>query len=141
MRCEDIMKRDIECLRPDETVQSAARKMRDNDIGFLPVCDAAGKVLGTLTDRDITVRVCAENRPIGSTKVMDVMTRQAITSRPSDDITRAEELMARHHKSRMLVCDDSDKLVGIISLSDIAEHDDEHAADTLRAIAERETHP
>ena len=60
MRCEEIMKRDVRTISPDEPVQAAASIMRDTNIGFLPVCDAtSGRVVGTLTDRDIAVRVVA----------------------------------------------------------------------------------
>ena len=59
MRCREIMKSDVECVEPRATVQDAARRMRDEEIGFLPVCDDSMKVLGTVTDRDLTIRVLA----------------------------------------------------------------------------------
>ena len=63
MKCKDIMKTDIECVSPQASVQEAARKMRDQNIGFLPVCEANMKVIGTVTDRDITIRAVAEGLP------------------------------------------------------------------------------
>jgi CBS domain-containing protein len=136
MRCEEIMKRQVECLTPSDTVQSAAQRMRDRNVGFLPVCDAQGKVLGTLTDRDIVIRLVAENQP-ASSRVEVAMSREVVACKPSDDVRRAEELMSRHHKSRMMVID-GDKLVGVISLSDIAQHDSANASQTMQSVSERE---
>lgn len=141
MRCEEIMKKPVECCGPDDTVQTAARKMRDAEIGFVPICDSSNKVLGTLTDRDIVLRVCADNKPVASTKIKDVMTREAITCKTSDDLSRAEQLMGQHHKSRLMVTDNGGKLVGVISFSDIADHEGaDRVAETARQITSREIH-
>src|SRR5215204_2008792 len=78
MRCKDIMKRQIECVSPAGTVEHAARRMRDQNIGFLPVCDESGQVVGTITDRDIAVRVVAERQP-GTTPVEKVMTNEVVS--------------------------------------------------------------
>jgi CBS domain-containing protein len=139
MRCEEIMKRDIERVSPRDTVEDAACRMRDENVGFLPVCDQSKKVLGTLTDRDIAVRLVAGKKP-GSTLVEDIMTREVIACRPQDDIRKAEKLMADHHKSRIMCIDDAGSLIGIISLSDIAQHESgARASETLRQVSERET--
>jgi len=138
MRCEEVMKKDVECASTNEQVQAAARRMRDENIGFLPVCDGDRKVLGALTDRDIAVRVVAEGRP-PSTRVGDVMTRESITCSPGDDITRAEELMAKNHKSRIMCLDAGGRLCGVISLSDVVTVEEAgRASDTMRQVSERE---
>jgi CBS domain-containing protein len=139
MRCEEIMKKSVECIAPKDTVEAAARRMRDENVGFLPVCDASGKVLGTLTDRDIAIRVVAKNGS-GATPVEKVMTAEVISCSPSDTLTEAQELMAKHQKSRIMCIDESDRLVGVISLSDIAQHDGK-AAKTLQQVSERESRP
>jgi CBS domain-containing protein len=139
MRCEEIMKRDVQCVDPKDPVELAARRMRDENVGFLPVCDSSRKVLGALTDRDIAVRLVAEGRP-PTTSVGDVMTREVIASRPGDDITRAEQLMGEHHKSRMICTDEQGRLVGVISLSDIAQVEDEsRASQTMKQVSARES--
>jgi CBS domain-containing protein len=141
MRCEEIMKKDVECAAPTETIQSAAIRMRDENIGFLPVCDESGKVLGTITDRDIAIRVAAEDRPARTT-VEQVMTREAVACKPSDDVRDCERLMAQKQKSRMLCLDDRGRLVGVISLSDIAKREQgDRAAETLRQVSAREARP
>src|SRR6478672_10228252 len=98
MRCEEIMQRKIEYVTLQDSVERAAERMRDMDIGFLPVCDAARHVLGTLTDRDVAVRVVADKRP-PSTHVGDVMTREVVACRPTDDVGRAEQLLRDRRKS------------------------------------------
>jgi CBS-domain-containing membrane protein len=140
MRCEDIMKRPGECVTTKDTVQTAAQKMRDGNIGFLPVCDDNQKVIGTVTDRDITIRASAENRSASGTKISDVMSREVFACRPSDDISNAQELMSKHHKSRILCTDESGKLAGVISLSDIAQYQPDAGAQTLKDVTSRESH-
>ena len=115
--------------------------MRDANIGFLPVCDPSRKVLGAITDRDIAVRVVADGRP-PTTAVGDVMTREVVACRPEDDVRRAEELMGKQHKSRMIVADEQWRLLGVISLSDIAQVEDaSRASQTMKQVTEREVRP
>jgi CBS domain-containing protein len=141
MRCEEIMKRDVECVEPTEPVQAAARRMRDANVGFLPVCDSSRKVLGAITDRDIAIRIVAEGLP-PTTAAADVMTQEVVACRPGDDVTRAEQLMGTHQKSRMICTDESGRLAGVISLSDIAQVEDaSRASQTMKQVTEREARP
>ncbi|MBI4510310.1 MAG: CBS domain-containing protein [Deltaproteobacteria bacterium] len=139
MRCEEIMKKEVTFVSAQDSVERAAQKMRDENVGFLPVCDQNQKVLGTLTDRDIVIRQVAAGLPLG-TKVGEVMTREAVTCQPSDDIKLAEKLLSEHKKSRIMCTDEDGKLVGVISLSDIAqaETEDRSVAETVRKVTERE---
>ena len=138
MTCDEIMKRDVECVSPGDTVEDAAARMRDANVGFLPICDQSRKVLGTLTDRDITIRLVAAGKP-GSTLVEDVMTRDAVTCRPEDDIRRAEELMRVNQKARIPCVDDTGRVVGVVSLTDLAQYEDEHrAAEVITEVTGRE---
>ena len=141
MRCEEIMKRDVQCVQPTDPVQAGARRMRDANIGFLPVCDSSRKVLGAITDRDIALRIVADGRP-PTTAIDDVMTREVVACAPGDDVRRAEELMGKQHKSRMIVADEEWRLVGVISLSDIAQVEDaSRASQTMKQVTEREARP
>lgn len=138
MRCDEIMKREIERVMPTDTCELAARKMREANVGFLPVCDPKGDVVGALTDRDLALRLVAEGRP-ARTKVWEVMTRELVACRANDDILEAGRLMGEKSKSRIVVLDPDDRLAGVISLSDLAQNIDEFdAAETLRRITERE---
>jgi CBS domain-containing protein len=141
MLCQDLMKQDVRYVSPRDTVEDAAILMRDEGIGFVPVCDESRQVFGTLTDRDIAVRVVAANMS-GETLVEDVMTREIIHCRPDDDVEKAERLMATNHKSRIVCRDETGRLVGVISLSDVAKRvGGSAAAETLREIADREARP
>jgi CBS domain-containing protein len=139
MRCEEVMKRNVVCALDNDTIESAAQKMRDENIGFLPVCDASGKVLGTITDRDICIRIDAEGRSSRECHVSDAMSREVVACRKDDDLSHVEQLMGQNHKSRMLVTDEGGRIQGVISLSDIAERDTlRRAAATLREVTSRE---
>jgi len=141
MRCEEIMKRDVEYVDSAEPIQTAACRMRDANVGFLPVCDLTRKVLGAITDRDIALRIVAESRP-PTTSVGDVMTREVIACRPDDEVTRAEHLMGKHQKSRMICTDQEGRLLGVISLSDIAQVEEpSRASQTMKQVTEREARP
>jgi CBS domain-containing protein len=138
MLCEEIMHTDkLETITLEDTVMKAADTMRRRNIGFLPVADPAGKVVGTVTDRDIAVRLVAEDMP-ARTKIRYVMTNEVIACRPDDDLNFAKDLMAQHQKSRIMCTDDDGQLAGIISLADLAQWGD-GAADTLRQVTQRES--
>jgi CBS domain-containing protein len=137
MKCSEIMKSDVECVSAETSVQAAARKMRDQNVGFLPVCDDAMRVSGTITDRDIAIRAVAEGC-VPETPVATLMSIDVIACRPEDPLSYARELMAQHHKSRIMCLDRDGRLAGVISLSDIAQHDEISALDTLRQVSSRE---
>lgn len=137
MRCSEIMKTDIECVSPQSSVRDAAKKMRDQGIGFLPVCDEGMLPVGTLTDRDIAVRVVAEGALINA-PVEACMTRGVVDCRPSDSIEDARELMEQHQVSRIICTNSQGRIEGIISLSDIVDVDEGSGAQTLRRVSQRE---
>ena len=138
MRCREIMKSDVESVSSTDSAQTAARLMRDENVGFLPVCDQSKRVIGTITDRDLTIRVLAEASP-STTRVEDVMTREVVCCRPDDDLEDAEKLMGKNQKSRIVVIDAGGALVGVISLSDIAQREvGPKASQTLREVSQRE---
>lgn len=138
MKCREIMKSTVECISPGETVQQAAQRMRTEGIGFLPVCDVDGKVVGAITDRDIAVRIVAD-ACAATTPVHEVMTREVVSCRPDDSLSKAESAMGENHKSRIMCIGDDGQLVGVISLSDIARVErGGRAARTLSKVSERE---
>jgi len=138
MRCEEVMKRDVQCVSSRESVQLAAQRMATGNIGFLPVCDEAGVVLGAVTDRDLVLRVLAHGKP-ETTPIADVFTQEVVACHPGDDLVEAQTMMAKHHKSRIMCLDEQNHVVGVISLSDIAQQSSEaRAAKTLRQVSERE---
>jgi CBS domain-containing protein len=140
MRCDEVMTREVECLKAGETVADAARRMSELDVGFLPVCNADGAPVGTLTDRDIVLRAVATLQPY-TTDVADVMTPDIITCRPDDDVTRAEQLMRTNQISRILCVDDDGEIAGVISLADISQYEVEGESGRLLAdLKQNEAH-
>jgi CBS domain-containing protein len=139
VRGADLMKREVRVIGEDDTVSRAAELMTMANVGFLPVCDRQRRVIGTLTDRDVVVRVIARDRSPGTCLVGDVMTRDVVACRADDDISLAELAMAQRQVSRLLVTSADGTLEGVISLSDIAAREPaRRAASTLRAVAFRE---
>lgn len=140
MRCEELMTREVELLRAGDPVSEAARRMSELDVGFLPVCNGDGAPVGTLTDRDIVLRVVAKNLPY-TTDVADVMSPEVITCRPDDDVTRAEQLMRINQISRILCVDDDGRIGGVISLADISQYEIELESGKLLAdLKQSEAH-
>lgn len=137
MQCQDIMKRNVACATPNDSAAQAARQMRDGNLGFLPVCDEDGRVLGTLTDRDIAIRLVAEDRS-GDRPIDEIMTQEVVACAPDADLSEATRLMRENHKSRVVCTDKDGRLVGVISLSDVAQVADDSSS-TLRDISARET--
>lgn len=138
MLCSDVMRMEVEALPPDATAEDAARKMREELVGFLVVCGPNARVLGVLTDRDVALRVCAAGLP-STTPVSELMTREIVSCRPEDPLTRAEDQMIARQKSRVVVMDEEGRLHGVISLTDVAHFEEPlRAARVLREITARE---
>ncbi len=119
MRVEELMS-PAKCCHEGDTVRDVARLMKEDSIGFVPICNASEEPIGTLTDRDLAIRVVAEGRSTDE-KVEDCMTRDVVTCKVGDDLGDAERLMREKRKSRIVVCDEDGKLKGVISLADIAD--------------------
>ena len=109
----------VEVVGPDDTLQQAARKMKDLDIGPLPVCEGT-RVVGLLTDRDITVRATAEGLDPKATPVRRVMSEEVVSCFEDQDVGEAAELMQRRQIRRVLVLSRENQLVGMVSLGDLA---------------------
>lgn len=142
MRCRDIMKGNVERCLGDARIVDVAKQMRDRNVGFIPVCDDSGRAVGIITDRDVAVRVVAEERDPRTYTARDAMTRDVIACRPDDELKSAEELMMSRKVSRILITDGFGVPLGVISLVDIAVAlDHQHAAKLLNSVAIREARP
>jgi CBS domain-containing protein len=119
MQVREAMTVHAETIGPDETLQAAARKMRDLGIGALPVCDG-DRLVGMVTDRDIVVRSTAAGGAPAAARVRDAMTPQVIFCFEGDDIQRAAELMEQRAVRRVMVLDRGKRLAGILSVDDLA---------------------
>lgn len=119
----DVMTTNVVYLPSETTLAEAARTMREQDIGDVVVADGAG-LTGLVTDRDIVVRAVAERCDPAATTIGEIVSRDLVTVRPDDSIHTAALLMRDQAVRRVLVCDDNDGLVGIVSIGDLAEEID-----------------
>src|SRR6185295_4707011 len=119
MRVKDIMTKLVFIIPKETSIKDAARIMRDNRIGLLPIGEKEN-IIGVITDRDIAIRVIAEALDPKHTPVRDVMTRQWLYCFEDGDIVDACFIMEDHHVRRLLVFDRRRDLVGILSLDDVA---------------------
>lgn len=115
----DIMTTGVSVCSPEDNVYEAAVKMKNEDCGAIPICKD-DQLLGMITDRDIVIRCIAEKRP-GSTKITDVMSERLITGTPDMSIDQAAKLMAEKQIRRLPIVENN-RLVGIVSLGDLAVH-------------------
>src|SRR5579871_852234 len=138
MQVKDVMTPTVECVRPNESVAAAAQKMKDLDVGALPICGDDDRLVGMITDRDITVRATAGCCDPLSTRVRDAMTPGIVYVFDEQDITEAAELMKQNQVRRLPVLNRDKRLIGIVSLGDLAldVHDEEMVGTTLEAVSE-----
>lgn len=123
MKLSEIMTREVVVIQPDDSLQSAAKKMRDLNIGFLPVCDGE-ELLGVLSDRDITIRALADGMDLGVMLGRDLMTTPAIYCFDDQDVSEAAKIMEENQIRRLVVVSrDGKKLVGVVSLGDLARNE------------------
>ncbi|MGB8981106.1 MAG: CBS domain-containing protein [Anaerolineales bacterium] len=140
MKLNEIMTREVVILQPDDSLQSAAKKMRDHDIGFLPVCDGE-TLLGVLSDRDITIRALADGMDVNIMLGRDLMTAPAIYCFEDQDVSEAARIMEENQIRRLVVVSRDDKrLVGVISLGDLARNGTAQlSGKVLRKVSRPET--
>ncbi len=123
MKLNEIMTPEVEVIQPDDTLQSAAKKMRDRNIGFLPVCDGE-KLMGVLSDRDIIIRALADGMDSKVMLARDLMTAPVVYCFEDQDAGEAARLMEENQIRRLVVLNRGDKrLVGVISLGDLARNE------------------
>jgi CBS domain-containing protein len=138
MQIKEVMTRGVECARPSDSIVAAAAKMRDLDIGTLPVCGDHQRLVGMVTDRDIAIRTVAEARDPKLTEVGDVMTPDVLYCFDDQEVGEAAEMMEEHQVRRLVVLNRDKWLVGIVSLGDLAVDtgDRQLAGDVLEAVSE-----
>ena len=121
MRVRDVMTPDPACCTPESSAHEAAALMRDNDCGSLPVVDSSSsrRLVGTVTDRDLAVRVLAEGKG-PETRIREVMTEGPTTAMPDDEVEVVREVMVAQQVRRVPVVDEDGRVVGIVSQADIA---------------------
>jgi CBS domain-containing protein len=137
MNVEKMMTHDVECISPSATTHHAAERMKVLNVGSLPVCED-DRLVGMVTDRDITIRGTANQTNPRDFCVRDVMTPNVFFCFEDDDVTEAARIMEEHQIRRLPVLSRQKRLVGIISLGDIAVRtgDEALSGEALRCVSE-----
>jgi CBS domain-containing protein len=135
MRITDVMTPNPRTVKLSDDLQAVARIMRDEDAGSVPVVEE-GRVVGLVTDRDIVIRAIADGD--FDCTVEDICSDDVVCLRPDQSTADAAELMSEHQVRRLPVVDDDDRLLGIVSLGDLAvkEGRDARSGETLEQISE-----
>lgn len=147
----DAMRSRVHVCAPEDTLARAAQLMWEKDLGCLPVCDAARKVIAMITDRDVAMAAFTQWKHVAEASVESAMSRGVHTCSPDDELGHAEELMRQYRVRRLPVVDAQGTLVGLLSLGDIARYVRQHArgngsqaqqrlAETYAAICEPRFH-
>lgn len=117
---KDIMTRGVECVGEHDSLTAAAKRMRELDIGSLPICGDDRRLRGMLTDRDIVIKALADGRDPSSTEAGQLAQGTPFLVHESDSVDQAMQVMTEHKVRRVPVLDDEQNLVGIVSQGDIA---------------------
>lgn len=136
-KIRDVMTPNPRTVEPSTPIQEAAKLMRDEDVGPIPIVEN-GTVTGLVTDRDLVVRVIAEGKDPATTRVADIASQDLITIDPEQSLDEALRLMAKHQVRRLPVCEEDGRLVGIVAQADVAlAAKDESTGELVEEISKR----
>lgn len=144
MKIEQLMSSPAKTCKQSDTLDCVARIMWESDCGIVPVIDDAGRAVGMITDRDICMAAYTQGKPLAEISVGTAASRTVFTVHPGDSPRTAEKTMRDHKVRRLAVTDDGGRLLGVVSLNDLARHSGRRASDlepgdvakTLAAICE-----
>ena len=125
MKAKECMYNDVCCVKPNATVYDVAKLMNDNHIGCVPVCNNENSVCGIVTDRDIILRSIVNNKNVKETPISEIMSCNVCTCNEDDEINTVEDKMSKNQIRRIPVCDSQNKIVGILTLGDLANNSKE----------------
>ncbi|MBL1258241.1 MULTISPECIES: CBS domain-containing protein [Methylocystis] len=135
MKVKDVMHQGVEWVSPDTPVAEVAKKMREHDVGAIPVGEN-DRLVGMVTDRDITIRAVAEDKDISKLSVREVMTSGIIYCRDTEDVGDAIRIMESKQIRRLPVIDENKRMVGIVALGDISHGGSRDlAAEVMKAVS------
>lgn len=132
MKVQEIMSTKVETIKPTSSLRAAARRFSELNVGVLPVVDE-GKLVGIITDRDVSVYAIAIGREPQSTDVKVVMNKEVFTCNADQSLAEAAEIMEQHNIRRLAVVNGSEEVVGILTVDDIAQVSHELAGGVLEA--------
>ena len=135
MKVKDMMHRGAEFVAPNATLRQIAKKMRDFDVGAIPVCDK-GKPVGIVTDRDIAIRALANGKDPAKVEAREVMSPNVVFCRDSEEAEDALRIMEDNQVRPLPVLDEGHKLIGMVSLGDISHAlSQEMTGEVTRAVS------
>src|SRR3982751_4826378 len=131
----DLMSSNPCSIDADQPVAYAAKMMRDEDVGLAPIVEG-DKLIGTVTDRDIAIRVVAEGKDPAQTTVREIASTNLVTIDPQQDLDEALRLMAKHQVRRLPVVEEDGKLIGVVAQADVARNaDDARTGEVVEEIS------
>jgi CBS domain-containing protein len=134
MKVKEMMHKGAEYVAPNVRLQIIAKKMRDYDVGSIPVCEG-GKIIGMVTDRDIAVRALADGQDVSKLEAKHVMSEDVVFCRDTEEAEDAIRIMEHNRVRRLPVLNEAKKLVGMVSLGDISHAlSQELAGEVTRAV-------
>jgi len=140
-KVREVMTDRPRCVTPETPISEAARLMKSDDVGFLPILEGE-RLAGIVTDRDIVLQAVAEEKDPRGMPVREVASRELVTIGPEEDLSEALRLMASHQVRRIPVVDEDSRLVGIVAQADIArEVKDKDSGQMLQGISQMPTGP
>jgi CBS domain-containing protein len=139
MQVKEVMTGNVECVRPDESIAAVAARMRDLDVGAMPVCNN-DRLEGMVTDRDIAVRAVAEGKDPKTCQVRDAMTQDVVYCFEDQETDEAAQLMSDRQIHRLPILNRQKRLVGVLSVGDIARKESDAAAQAMRGISQPTHH-
>jgi CBS domain-containing protein len=138
MNVSQIMSRNVETCRPEDTLSQAAGKMWDRDVGALPVVGSDGQLCAMITDRDVCMAAYTQGKALHEIPVSVAMSRQIASCRAGDSLIQAEEIMRSRQVRRLPVLDASGNLVGLVSLNDLARESEREVGRKGRQLSGEE---
>lgn len=125
MKVKDCMCHDVCFVKPETKIYEVAKLMSENHVGSIPVCKPDNTLCGIVTDRDILLRSIVCDKNIKETPISEIMTSQVCCCNQDDDMLKAQNTMSQNQVRRLPVCDCNNKIVGILTIGDLAQNDKE----------------
>jgi CBS domain-containing protein len=136
MQAKDLMTRSVQCISPQTRICDAAQMMKLLDVGFLPVCEN-DRLIGTITDRDIVLRLVADGRNVTNSKASDIVTNDVFWCYEDQTADEVCDFMSQKEIRRVLILNRNKRLVGVLSIGDLAKRgEDQKAGKAIKEITE-----
>lgn len=125
MKVKECMCTQVACVTPQDTITNVAKVMETNHVGCVPVCEGSQQICGIITDRDIVLRAVATGKNLAQTMASEIMTTNPYTCKQDEDMQKAQDTMTRNQVRRLPVCDNQQRVIGMLTFGDIANNGQE----------------